>query len=374
MSRQKVSVKANSSWDFGKTNTFELNRYGILAGLVLKLTVSNSGSEAAAGFGLNAGNMLVRRATLSSHSREIEQVLDVMNLTQVLEMPLGAKQALMDLAKNDNQVLAAGDNEIYVPLNFSFCRNGLSMALDLSFVEKLECVVELGSKLDAITGTQSEATLDAADCELICYYYNLSESDLRKYEDAEFSIERPLSIMGCSTYRENTVQSASGSAEDRTVTINFNCPNVVTKTVIGVHKTSVDENDKRARRGAFQAIKKVEFFMSGRLVYEYTDAANEFKLENALFYGSSYGIGDVGADGATGTDDSQNLYTHNWGVSNEKSRFSGGVSGKNVSDFSAKITFAAAASTAYEIECQHEYISICSISGASGKIGVSLSL
>mgnify|MGYP003135329364 CR=1 FL=1 len=192
MSRQKVGVKAGSGWDFGKSNTFQLNRFGMLAGLVVKLAIAR-GSGGSAVPGDNLGNALIKRAALRSHSREICQTLDVMNLTHVLEMPLGAKQNLMDLAKNDDPTIwsVSTTQYLYVPLNFAFCRNGLSMALDLSFVEQIECVVELDTTANVFTNSD-QITLDAANCELLCYYYNLSESDLRKFEDAEFSLEAPL--------------------------------------------------------------------------------------------------------------------------------------------------------------------------------------
>lgn len=371
MSRQKVSVKCGSSWDFGKANTFQLNRFGILAGLVLKLAVAKGATSDETTKGLpgnNCGNVLVKRAALTSHSREIEQTLDVMNLTQVLEMPLGAKQNLMDLAMNDDTTIKNSTTKfIYVPLNFSFCRNGLSMALDLSFVEQIECVVELDTLANTFTQTD-DITFDASQSELLCYYYNLSESDLRKFEDAEFSIERPLSVMANSVYRENTVSVSAAQSAQTTITLNFNCPNVIQKTAIVVYELG------SGLKGAYKAIDKIEYFMSGRLVYSAT-GPEEQKLENSLFYGSGYGAGELA--GGTSPADVQNVYVHHWGVSNERSRFSGGVSGKNVSDFSCQVTFTANTSggtKTYYVEAQHEYINIVSISGASGKIGVSLSL
>ena len=186
MSRQKVSVKAGSGFGFGKANSFQLPRFGILGGLVLKLCVNQSSGTSAVP-GENCGSALLKRAALTSHSREIEQTLDIMNLTHVLEMPLGAKTCLMNLALNDDPVsasLVTGDNFIYVPLNFSFCRSGLSMSLDLSFCESIECVVELDELANVFSNT-SNLAVDAAQTELLVYYFNLQESDLRKYEDAK---------------------------------------------------------------------------------------------------------------------------------------------------------------------------------------------
>jgi hypothetical protein len=171
--------------------------------------------------------------------------------------------------------------------------------------------------------------------------------------------------MSSSVYKENSVTTASVAAENSTdVTLNFNCPNVITKTIIAVH------TDGTGKKGDYQSVDKIQYFMSGRLVHESTGVECQ-KLENSLFYGTSYGAGEI-----VGSDDVQNVYTHFWGVSNERNRFSGGCSGKNISDFSAKIFLKNGSNGAltYVVEAQHEYVNIVSISGASGKIGVSLSL
>lgn len=372
MSRQKVSVKAGSGFGFGKANSFQLPRFGILGGLVLKLCVNQDTTDGAAP-GENCGNALLKRAALTSHSREIEQTLDIMNLTHVLEMQLGAKTCLMNLALNDDPVSASliqGDNFIYVPLNFSFCRSGLSMSLDLSFCESIECVVELDEKANVFGATNlANLAVDAAQTELLVYYYNLQESDLRKYEDAEFSIERPLSMMAKSCYRENAVSKTIAQAKTETVTVNFNCPNVITKTAIGVYELG------SGLKGSYRPVDKIEYFMSGRLVWSST-GVEESQLENSLFYGTSYGAGEVSGT-VSSTDNSQNIYTHFWGISNEHNRMSGACSGKNISDFSVQVTFTTPSSGGdkkYYVEAQHETVNIVSISGSSGKIGVSLSL
>ena len=177
--------------------------------------------------------------------------------------------------------------------------------------------------------------------------------------------------MANSVYRENSVSKSIAQGTTDTITLNFNCPNVITKTTIGVYQLG------SGLKGSYSAVDKIEYFMSGRLVYSSTGVECQ-RLENSLFYGSNYGVGEHIAETTAGAmNQVQNLYTHHWGVSNERSRFSGGCSGKNISDFSVQVTFttgAAAGTKTYYVEAQHEYVNIVSISGASGKIGVSLSL
>ena len=381
LSRQRVGIKASANWGYGKTETFSLNRYGILVGLVLKMVVT--AAEASVGDrpvpSLNHGHSAVVRATLSSHSREIEQITSDSNLARTLDLPIGARENIMAVSKsNDPTALAVGANNIYVPLHFSFTKNGLSSALDLTFIEQVEVQVELAAvgtnALGLYSANVADAAFTPASCELLCYYLNANEATLRGYEDKEFSLQKPLSMMMQNVYKEavysTTSASDASSTSEEEFTISLNVPNVVSRTIITLYN-STDDNV-----GVFHAINNVEFKISGRSVYDATGDEIQ-KLENALFFGSSYGIGaiGVGGSGAIATDSNQNIYIHNWQVANERNRFCGGVSGKNCSDFSITIKYTpGAASKVFKCVVNHDIVQIVSISGASGKVGVSLSL
>ena len=367
LSRQRVGIKAGTSWDFGKTNVFTLNRYGILVGLVAKIFVD--GHSSAPVPVENFGHYLVKNASLTSHSREIEQLDSTVNLVRTMDMPLGAKESIMAVSNsNDVSGIDADGKYVYVPLHFSFTKNGLSSALDLQFVEQIECSVTLGAAADIFSANSGNAAITAANCELLCYYYNASEADLRSYEDKEFSLQKPLSMMLHNVYQEaTTTPSATSSTDQQSSTISLNVPNVVTRTMITLQNTTDDG------KGKFHAIDEIVFKISGREVYTATGDEIQ-KLENALFFGSAYGIGDIGGDG--GSNYNENVYVHNFQVANERNRFCGGVSGKNCSDFSCTVKWTPAdtSATNWEINVSHEYVQIVSVSGASGKIGVSLSL
>ena len=111
--------------------------------------------------------------------------------------------------------------------------------------------------------------------------------------------------------------------------------------------------------------------MSGRLTYEYA-APEEAKLENAMFFNGSYGVNSANTASANPND--QNVYVHQWQVAKSKNQFAGGISGKGISNFSAKLYFTPSATKSYKVQCIHEHVNIVSTSGASGRIGVSLSL
>lgn len=202
-----------------------MDRFGILAGLVPKIKVDNADTNGKSG--LNFGHSLVKRATISSHSRDVQQVLDVCNLSEVLGLPIAAKENFMDMAHNDIVDGSQLHSKFtHIALMFSWCRNRLGMNLDLAFLEQIEVQVELATTAEVLS-TPGNAVINAADSELMCYYYNLSESDLRRYEDQEFSIEKPLSIISNSYYKESSVVITGAGAAKKTDTFNFNCPNVI---------------------------------------------------------------------------------------------------------------------------------------------------
>jgi len=372
MSRNKYRVKAGSAWDFGKPNTFELPRFGLAIGAVIKTTFNVTAS---AGNGvtptLNLGNMLFERVSLTSHSREIEQIIDVAGLVKVLEQPIGQKDVLMDLAHNSENAELTADKTIvvYTPVNLSCFTQGLGNCFDTSFVETLEINAQMRVKADLfdISGTGAVA-FDASNSELMVFFLSMEEANLRKYQDRQYSVEAPLTVASHSNYQESAVSFSGTSGSQTTQIITFNCPNVCTKTMLYVQQVSDD-----GEAGNFHAIDKIEYYMSGRLVYEYA-SKEEVRLENAMFFNGSYGINASNTQTASENPNEQNIYVHRWEIANTKNQYAGGVSGKGISNFSAKVYFTPSATKNYKLQAIHEYVNIVSTSGASGRIGVSLSL
>lgn len=378
-SKNKYEVKAGSSWDFGKPNSFSIPRFGVLSGAVIKLPFVVAGVD---GNGtnqvtptLNLGNSALVRIALNSNSREIEQKLSLSNYCDVLELPLAQKSVLMDLAHNNENaaITSAQTINVYVPVNLSFFTQGMGNFLNAAFVESLDLQCELDTKANLFTlGGTGTVTFDAASASCLVYYLNMEENNVRRLEDLNYSIEKPLSMMCKSSYQEAAVTFAGTANTQTSVDVTFNCPNVITKTIFAIDKYKANNgNAVTGAIGDFQAIDKVEYYMSGRKVYEYTNP-DEFRLENALFFNGGYGV--LARDTASAQANSQNIYAHRWEISSEKNRFNGGVSGKGTSSFSMKIYFTPSSSGTYRVNCVQDYINIVSISGASGKIGVSMSL
>ena len=197
-SKNKYRIKAPSTFDFGKSSRFEIPRYGILNGAVLHvpLTVTASGGNTVTPT-LNLGAMFCARVSITSNSREIEQLPDAASLVEVLELPIGQRDVIMDLSHNNESADIDSNKtiDLYIPINLSFFTNGMGSFINASFVENLEINVEVNTKdnLFTLAGTGAVA-VDVANTEMLLYYLNMEEANLRKLEDQAYSLERPLSM------------------------------------------------------------------------------------------------------------------------------------------------------------------------------------
>ena len=362
-SRQRISVPCSSSFNFDKSVSFAIPRYGILYGLCLKVGFTGSYNP-----GVNCGSYLVKRASLSSHSREIIANEALGNLVNILDKPSQNAASLMDLAGN---VWSNSDatEDLYIGINFSLFNN-MGSCLDTTFIEPLECNITLGNAAQCFDGTAP--TLDVTKTELQCFYYNLSESDLRAVQNENLSQDKPLSLLAKSHYLETPViQTAVGS----TLTVPFTCPNLITRSMFTLVKQTAAGSAAVGYAGNHQPISKIDIYASGRLLYSYGSDREAF-FENAAFFNASQ---TVYGNSTTMTVNSDqlgfNVVVHNWQISNDHNRFSGAISGKGCSSMYAVVTFVPTVSTdRYTLNLVHEYLNIVSISGSSGKISTSISL
>ena len=102
--------------------------------------------------------------------------------------------------------------------------------INTSFVENLEINVEVNIKdnLFTLTGTGTVA-IDVANTEILLYYFNMEEANLRKLEDQAYSLERPLSMAQSSFYQESAVTVSGTNNTQTSLTLNMNCPNIMKK-------------------------------------------------------------------------------------------------------------------------------------------------
>lgn len=364
-SRQKVFQKG--SIGFGKTTSFNVPRYGVLAGCVLRVNITGTGLDP----GVNFGNALLKNAVLSSHSREIIRLETMGNYNKLIDKTDNTQAALMVVAGNveGNDLTSGGD--YYIPLNFSLFDN-MASYLDTSFIEQLEVSVSLNSA-DDVLQAGSSAAFDTEKSGIIFYYLNMSESDLRSLQNSNFSLDRPLSILTKSYYKETDVKYTASATGTYDFTIQLNCPNLISRTIIGLISTSGSGTASKGQMGNYIPISSVEISSSGRVIYEYSSRL-EVILENALFFDKAVAIVNAEAYTTSSLSYSSNLFIHNWGLGGDPARFSGGVSGKGSSNLTIKVTASVVSGTVYTLMCENEYFSIVSISGGSGKISNSISL
>lgn len=363
-SRQKVEL-AGTNMGFSKSTSFAVPRYGILCGCVLKVVMTGSGMNP----GLNLGNCLVKSAVLSSHSREIIRLETLGNLVNILDKPQPTQDALMSIASNYEASSTYSDITCFVPLNFSVFNN-MSSFIDTSFVEQLEVNVTLNASADVFEATTS-ITLDTASSAMIFYYLNMSESDTRALQNANYSVDRPLSVLTKSYYKESDVSVTASGTDEIFLKMSINCPNLITRTILGLYQKYSTGITLNGQIGNFIPINKVKIYSSGREIYSYKTPDEEV-LENALFFNK----GKQGAVmfGTTSTGYQSNIFVHNWGISGNDNQFSGGVSGKGSSNLYLEAYFTPVSGRVYTLVCENEYLSIVSTSGGSGKISNSISL
>jgi len=387
--REKVSL-AIPTVGFDKKVSIDLPKYGLLQGLVLKLnfTIANTGTSTIT-YVKMAQNflLLLKSAVLSGHSREICELSGISNFAKILEMEAGVKQAILNAGLYSLSGLTAsasnlisGEYNLYIPMFFPFF-DRLNTLIDMEFAEPINLSFTLGSANQVFQAQRSSA-FNADKSSVIAYYLQMSENDVRQRQNAVFSLEKPTSIMSFSSYPEvpvvYTAPTAVGTDPVTLVctppSIRLNTPNLLVSTTVIVRCTSVPSG--QTLNQALIPIETLEFRGNGKSLYSYT--FDEFALENCIF---SEKKGSYKMNRYAPSADlvpSENVFTHYWSLSNSPDFFSGGVSAKNLSDFSVNVTFnpsvTGAGTYVYTIEIVHLYLNIVSYSGSSGKIGVSMAL
>ena len=366
---------------FDKKVSVDIPKYGLLCGAVLKLniTIAKTGTS----YVTMANNflLLLKSAVLSAHSREICELSGITNFKNILEMDATSKEAIKSAALDNltgligtastaiPSLLFDGTYNLYIPLMFPFFSK-MNQYIDTEFAEPLNLSFTLDTASKLFVAQQSSA-LNAGSSKLMLYYIQMSENDVRMRQNSVFSTEKPTSIMSLSSYPEVAdVKSftVTGASQVPTVsTIKLNTPNLLVSTTVIVRRTAGGTLAQN-----LEPIDTIEFKGNGKSLYLYN--YEEFALENCIFAGKK---GTYTMSQYNNTLD-ENVFTHYWAMSDSPDFFSGGVSAKNLSDFTCIVSFTPSVSGAgtysYTVEVVHQYVNIISYSGSSGKIGVSMAL
>lgn len=383
--REKVSLSIPTV-GYDKKVSIDLPKYGLLQGIVLKLnfTIANDGTD----YVVMAQNFLLflKSAVLSGHSREICELSGISNFAKILEMDQGSKQAILNSAlyslsnvEASDEIPIAGTYNLYIPLFFPFF-DRLNTLIDMEFTEPLNLSFTLGSQTQIFKAARN-STFNASASEVLVYYLQMSENDVRQRQNAVFSLEKPTSIMSLSSYPEVpyavSLTTATGSkvVPAQTATIKLNSPNLLVSTSIIIRCTKDGTTNVSQ---SLLPVDTIEFKGNGKSLYKYT--FDEFALENCIFSEKKGSYKMNKYIPAADVTPYENVFTHYWSLANSPDFFSGGVSAKNLSDFSVIVNFsppnatANASAMSYSVEVVHQYVNIVSYSGSSGKIGVSMAL
>lgn len=420
-SRTKIVVKPTSAMAFDSQCIFRIPRYGLLQAAAIKVQI-DLGVNSVPGNPAGSQELtttlkaisdefalfLCNKISLTSHSKEIEALVPYSQLAEFLHKdretqaglsdamnrgyaPLGGGDLMDKLAKQPPSNDAATNDQsivtFYIPLMFSFSKH-LSNALDVSFLEELEIVCDVGKKSDLLGGNLNNATANAANgcriinSELLCYFHSLDNAHMKSLQQSQFNLKsgQPLTCLYSNAFEENPVKFTSGLANTlQTINVDLSCKHLAYETLIAIEADpGVAYGDTSYLRGtgAQMQIAEVELFMSGRSIWKTTEIESSC-LEAALL-GNSRGRTPGMARANTGSPNNDiRMIAICWSnsIKDALSQMSGALSFKGASSPQLSITFKVTApNAAHTCYVAHRYYSAVSFSGSDGRVSSGLNL
>ena len=394
LSKQKVEVPLSNAYP-NTISSVELPRYGLVHNIYLRLAFK---IESEIQFDYTGWFCeLIQRATLSSHSREIETITSSQILQYVLESSTNDNNSMFKrftLFENTDTLTAGRYIIGYLPLPFSFFGGSKSYksSKDLSFLEKLTIRLEWndfnGSMRSASTNTNGEMNLvvnnelitadgtapQLNDGEyqsiyrscLMMNFINIPNEARRMLQRDTYRIKngKPLSLMMSNTvqeidFREDTDVATADLHKPRTLKIDLTNKQVIYQTRITLKNGNVKT-----------PIRTIRLWMSGRIVREWNDTS-EIEFENALehrYGGASARMNDNGVR-------SDNIYVINHNIDKDPlTKCSGALSLKGIANPQIEVVFVPTATGHHICSIEHSYYQLCSINGADGSCLISASL
>ena len=406
VSRQRVEVKpSNGTASFDSQSHFNIPRYGLLANAYLRIVLKYT-YDKVTGSGANETKLC------SAIGLHICKRIDLQTAGKVLESqyPEGAQAYLNSLPAERRNMLkeavhydagsASGTNgtvkfvEIFCPLFMSFSLRSQNF-IDTRFVEDLQIVTDLQKSSYIINDCDSKATLAVDDLKLICQYFIPSEKDYRAYQNSNFTLDRPLTML-CRDYYQETPKEITVADVDaaslRTDTVDLRCRNLVFHTMIMIrNKTKYITQAKSTATslGTYETLNnkatiiqqksspstdqtcKIAIKASGRTLHE--SGTREMLVMDSAGYGRS---ADIASNAIQGDDAVYDIW---WGLDRSRVSNSGCVSFKNLSAPTLEVTWMPdqsddTDSNVYEIVVLHEHWSLLDINGSDGSVRKGINL
>ena len=362
----------------GANVSVDLLKYGLVYNVYLKLNVTMAGSGTAAN---NIASLegafvnLLRSVVLSSHSRVLERLDRMQIINYILERASSDNSAILGYT-HFNPVANAGANQVFdvlIPLPFSFF--SMSRNKDSNHLQNLNVSIDFATKAQLARnftkGDGSDLTADEAGARLtynsghlVMNYYEMDQASTKKMFEQNYQSPSGLvNQLYTTIYREATHAAGVTANAINSVNIDINTKNVIVRSFIAVRAQNAKEN-------AFIAVDKIAVNLNG--VEYYAKKTDELAFEKIVTSDHYNRMVKAANDAA----DYMELYTFDYRLIDidAATKFTGGLSAKNVSNPEYVITINPGAATNIEVEIVHEVLNIVQISKADGSMQSVLSV
>ncbi|MAB40041.1 MAG: hypothetical protein CL525_13240 [Aequorivita sp.] len=401
MSRNKYELSFSSSAALGGSASFDLLRVGLLNAIILKLRFTGFATSSVGHFG--GGYNVIKEVSILSHNKKLLR-MNRNNIQQKIgKMPYHVRRQIessammMGVVPNDHDDSTAATQGtraatpgyfntnsrtdattyLYIPFSiFDDLRTACSW--NMEFLENL--TLQIDFEEGAALATGGTPVLDTSNSKVIVSYYDLRNSDMKKFEQANYKVDdNNLSLVLKDYYTETSpaavaLDGDSATLANRTTTFSvpIQCRSLITSIYVRVQNTD-DQNGLEGVR-----VEEISLNLDGKEFVKYK--AEELQLLTAVVGGVSVGNNYAQRlSSTTGTqeivDGHENYYELKFNV-NQSNAFSSALSARSVGQPELKVKIFANTNDSKNYKCfvECEHISLLSISSTDGKIQKSQNL
>lgn len=200
-------LNQSASYTTNSQLSFDLNKYGILTSIILKVQGSHTGNTGGTGATTTGGYSklgwlnAIKEVELLSSSRSVQKLSKWDILATFSDMPLSVKKSFVEAIKGgnysaQNDSVLVQSHTMYLPLVFPILQNRMSSSggANLSFQEPMRLIVRLDNDAWCFTGTSNaKVSTSLTSVEAICNYINYDAQEEDKllnsnYGDGQMSI------------------------------------------------------------------------------------------------------------------------------------------------------------------------------------------
>ena len=375
--KQFLEIQPNGSKVLGGIIDFPITKNGLLAGLIVKMTL---GKSAAHGINNSLGALQIAEMQLVTNGRVLFSQTSQTLLSQVANMPYQSRKTLEDMlllqSGTDGTVNPGSttSNIFYVPALFS-CFDSMEQYLNTSFVEPLTLRLRLNAASDFCASdvdSDTPQSVSLTDITLIAQYINLPANVEQAMIQNDYGSGENLSKVSSDFVHEFTDgQLQSGSSSSITHEVKTN--RVINEMYIVVDSGRGDQSNVIDNVGGGIELDTIKIESNGQVILELDakvlgslsgERSDDFGYSDSSYYDRS--------SRAQGTN---YRYKFNFGLSKDVRRVFGAVSTRELNSFkiTATTSNATATQTAARLHIIMRSPMLLSFSAESGRITSSIS-